>query len=213
MGKHPAFVCSQVAWQNAKTLSPVELGSARRRAHPEVLVAFLSRWHVHCTCTLVCLFHQEGISFVQAIVNCEAMNHLIVASRDSILALNEASRRVKDPARRNRLHEQAVCHSLMVLNLEVHINDIGGTPSLRSSFGARARASWRRFRRMFGDEQVRQTVIACLNAELRTEAAYAAALSLPLSPTIRRDLEHQSDEVSSYREYLKGLSSTALATC
>jgi uncharacterized protein (TIGR02284 family) len=134
------------------------------------------------------------------------MNRLIVASRENILVLDEAARIARDPERRSRLHEQSICHALMLLDLEGHIDAIGGIAISRLSFAARSRALWRRVRGMFAHERGRQTVTACLNAGLRTKAAYAAALSLPLSPDTRHDLEHQSDEVSTYHEYLEGLS-------
>jgi uncharacterized protein (TIGR02284 family) len=142
---------------------------------------------------------------VQAFVNCEAMNRLIVASRENILVLDEAARLVKDPVRRGRLREQSLDHSLMLLDLEERIDAIGGVATSRASLPARVRALGRRLRGTFRRNQERQTITACLNAEVRTEAAYAAALCLPLSPASRHNLRFQSNRVLAYHRCLKGL--------
>jgi uncharacterized protein (TIGR02284 family) len=133
------------------------------------------------------------------------MNRVITASRENILVLDDAARLAKDPVRRSRLHEQSVCHSLMLLDIERHIGAVGGIVISRASIAARLRAFWRRLRGMFGRARERQAVSACVNAERRTEAAYGAALSSPLSAAARQDLERQSHEMTSYGEYLRGL--------
>lgn len=143
---------------------------------------------------------------MQAFVSCEAMNRVIAACRESILVLDEAVHVVKDPMHRDRLREQSLGHSLMLLELEEWIAAIGGISISRTSFVARVRAFWRRLRNMFGGGKERRTIAACLNAEVRTEAAYAAALSLPLSPSSRQNLKFQSDKIVDYYRCLKTLS-------
>jgi len=133
------------------------------------------------------------------------VNRLIAVGRENVLVLDEAAQFTADPVRQGRLREQSDSHSQMLHELEGYIARIGGVAVSRASFGARVRAFWRKLRGLFGRQREQQTITACLNAEVRTEAAYAAALALKLSPASRCDLKHQSDEISAYRRYLKDI--------
>jgi len=146
---------------------------------------------------------------VQSFITCESVNRLIAVGRENVLVLDEAALFTDDPVRQGRLREQSNSHSLMLHKLEGYVARIGGVAITKASFHARVRAFLRKLRGLFGSQREQQIITACLNAEIRTEAAYAAALALKLSPASRYDLKHQSDEISAYREYLKGLAQQA----
>jgi len=147
----------------------------------------------------------KEIDSVQSFITCEFVNRLIVVGRENVLVLDEAALFTDDPVRQGRLREQSNSHSLMLHELEGYIARIGGVAISKASFRARVRAFWRKLRGLFGRQRGQQTITACLKAEVSTEAAYAAALALKLSPASRCDLEQQSYEISAYRKYLKGL--------
>jgi hypothetical protein len=101
---------------------------------------------------------RKASCYVQSFASCEAMNRIITASRENILVLDEAARLAKDAVRRTRPHEQSVCRSLMLVDLERHIDAIGGVAILRVSFASRVRTFWRRLRGVFGRTHERQAV-------------------------------------------------------
>jgi uncharacterized protein (TIGR02284 family) len=131
------------------------------------------------------------------------MNRLMLACHEDIIVLRAAEKIVSDPARRVRLKQQLFRHSKFLSDLEVNIASLGGVAVSRASYAARFRASWRRIRGIFGHSRERNALAACLEAEARTEAAYAAALLIPLSLDARQGIKHHFDEISAYHDYLK----------
>jgi len=141
---------------------------------------------------------------VQSFTTCESVNRLIVVGRVNVLVLDEVVQFSDDPLRQGRLREQSSSHSLMLHEPEGYMARIGGVAVSKASYRARVRAFWRKLRGLLGRQREQQTITACLNAEVRTGAAYAA-LALKLLPASRCDLKHQPDEIPAYRKCSKGL--------
>jgi uncharacterized protein (TIGR02284 family) len=134
-----------------------------------------------------------------------ALNRLIIAGRDEIMALDAAAAIVDGAARRTRLREQAKRRVIFQGDLAAAVTALGGAPAQSASSLAKLMARARRVREVMTGPHAGDAYAVCARAAETSLAAYARLLRLGLSADARFGVEGQQAEVERDRSELRHL--------
>jgi uncharacterized protein (TIGR02284 family) len=122
------------------------------------------------------------------------LNRLIIACREDILAERDAERATRDPAGRDRLHEQTQQRHAFIHDLGAVVHRLGGAVAQQAGTLAWLRSLARQVRALVAGWNEGDGYRACAEAEQRTVRTYAAALST-LPPDARFGVKQQLAQV------------------
>jgi hypothetical protein len=133
-----------------------------------------------------------------------ALNRIIVASHNEVVALRAADRTAFGGAA-TRLSEQTRRRLVFQRDVGAIITRLGGTPAKNASLAARVGVTARRLHALLMGPHQGDAYAACARATARTANAYWNALRAPLPSDVRARLEQQYSEVERDGQALRRL--------
>lgn len=126
-----------------------------------------------------------------------ALNRVIIAGRDEVVAANAAASVVDGAERRARLRDQAKRRVVFQHDLTAAVTAVGGVPARNPSGLARLMTRARRIRALLIGAHAGDAYAVCARTAGKSVAAYSKALLLDLPADVRFGLERQCAEVES----------------
>jgi uncharacterized protein (TIGR02284 family) len=134
-----------------------------------------------------------------------ALNRLVVACRDEVMALDAAALMARDSECMAQLQQQSRRRAAFRRDLSAGVLALGGVPAKTASYRARLSSALRSLRGFLSVPHQGEAYAACARAAEKTTLAYSTALCLDLPNDVRFSVECQQMEVEFDHRELKRL--------